>query len=102
MVFQITLSDAEAAMVRRAATDAKLTGKSTSAPRRSCDALRAPPPRSAGSGGGPSLEDLIRPRQQRGRDREAERLGGLEVDDEFKLGRLFDGKVRRLCAFQNL
>ena len=38
-----------------------------------------------------SLDHVIRPQQQRRRDREAERLGGLEVDDEFELGGLFDG-----------
>jgi hypothetical protein len=36
------------------------------------------------------LDDLIRPQQQRRRDREAEGLGGLEVDDEFEFGRLLD------------
>src|SRR5262245_22357326 len=34
---------------------------------------------------GDSLYDLIRPQQQRRRDREAEGLGGLEVDDELAL-----------------
>src|SRR5215475_16189172 len=33
----------------------------------------------------PSIDHLIRPRQQRGRDREAEGLGGLEVDDESRI-----------------
>jgi hypothetical protein len=47
------------------------------------------------------LNDLIRPQQQRRRDGEAECLGGLEVDDEFELGRLFDRKVGRLGAFEN-
>ena len=28
---------------------------------------------------------LIRPQQQRRRDREAERLGGLQVDDQFEI-----------------
>jgi hypothetical protein len=31
------------------------------------------------------IDHLIRSRQQRGRDREAERLGGLEVHDTFAL-----------------
>jgi hypothetical protein len=38
-----------------------------------------------------SLYYLIRPQQQRRRDREAERLGGLEVDDELERSRLLDG-----------
>ena len=33
---------------------------------------------------------------------EAERLSGLEVDDELELGRLFDRNVSGLCAVQNL
>ena len=36
------------------------------------------------------LDDLIRPRQQRGRDREAERLGGFEVDDQLKFRGVLD------------
>src|SRR5262245_40209761 len=36
------------------------------------------------------LDDLVRPRQQRRRDREPEGLGGLEVDDQFKVRGLFD------------
>src|SRR6266581_9605208 len=34
------------------------------------------------------LDDLIRPPQQRRRDRQAERLGGLEVDDQLEGGGL--------------
>src|SRR5215813_4783546 len=47
-------------------------------------------------------DNLIRPRQQRRRDREAEGLGSLEVDDELELGGLFDGEVSGLGAFQDL
>ena len=32
---------------------------------------------------------------------EAERLGGLEVDDNFIFGRLLDRKIGRLFAFEN-
>src|SRR5262249_36278637 len=42
-----------------------------------------------------SLNDPVRPRQERGLEREAERLGGLEVDDELELGRLLHGKIGR-------
>jgi hypothetical protein len=36
------------------------------------------------------FDHLIRPLQERLGDREAEGLGGLEVDDQFELGGLFD------------
>jgi hypothetical protein len=36
------------------------------------------------------LNHLIRPLQERRRDRQAEGLGGLEVDDELQLRRLLD------------
>ena len=36
------------------------------------------------------------------RDREAERLGGGQVDDQIKLGRLLDRQVARLCSAQNI
>ena len=42
------------------------------------------------------LNDLIRPQQQRRRDGEAEGLRGLEVDDQFKLGRLLDRQIARI------
>jgi hypothetical protein len=48
------------------------------------------------------LNHLIRPLQERRRDREAERLGGLEVDDQFVLSRLLDGQVGGLGAFEDL
>ena len=41
------------------------------------------------------FDHLIRPRQQRRRDREAEGLGGLEVDDQLELRGLFDRKIGR-------
>jgi hypothetical protein len=49
-----------------------------------------------------SLDHLVRPRQQRRRDREAERLGGLEVHDQCELCRLLDGHVSWLCAPEDL
>ncbi len=51
---------------------------------------------------GHRLDDLIRPLQQRLRDRQAERLGGLEVDDQFELRGLLDGEVGGLGASQYL
>src|ERR1051325_4630983 len=47
------------------------------------------------------FDNPIRPEQQRRRDGEAERLGGLEVDDELELRRLLDGEISGLCAFEN-
>jgi hypothetical protein len=48
---------------------------------------------------GALLDHLIRPLQERRRDRQAEGLRGLEVDDQLKLGRLLDGEVAGLRAF---
>src|SRR6266481_6720411 len=50
----------------------------------------------------PLLDHLIRPLQERRRDRQAEGLGGLEVDDELELGGLLDGKISWLGASENL
>jgi hypothetical protein len=50
----------------------------------------------------PLFDDLICPQQQRRRDRQAERFGGLEVDDELELRRLLDGHIGGLSPFQNL
>jgi hypothetical protein len=46
------------------------------------------------------LNDLVSGGQQRFRDGEAERLGGLEVDDEFELCRLLDRQVGRFGALR--
>src|SRR3989442_9124886 len=48
------------------------------------------------------LDHLIRPQQQRRRDREAERLGGLHVDDQLEFRRLLDGEIGGLGALQDL
>src|SRR5438128_7777104 len=49
-----------------------------------------------------SLNDLIRPPQQRLRNRQPERLGGLEVDDQLELGWLLDGEIGGSRALQDL
>ena len=49
----------------------------------------------------PSLDQLIRPLQERRRDRQAEGFGGLEVDHEVELRGLLDWQVGRLGALQD-
>ena len=61
------------------------------APRRR--AARRAEPEPLGTRGGPSLDHLIRPLQERRRDREAEGLGGLEVDHELELRRLLHRQI---------
>src|ERR1700681_2883600 len=50
----------------------------------------------------PSLDDLIRPLQERRRDRQAEGLGGLEVDDQLELRGLLNGQVAGVGALEDL
>src|SRR5215472_8286004 len=47
------------------------------------------------------LNHLVRPQQQRLGNGEAERLGGLEVDDELELRRPFDRNFARIGAPEN-
>ena len=49
---------------------------------------------------GTLLDDLIRTQQQRRRDREPERLRGLEVDHQLELRRLLDGEIAGLRAVE--
>ena len=46
-----------------------------------------------------SLDDLIRPCEERWRNREAEGFGGLEVNDQLERGRLLNGQVTWLRPF---
>ena len=55
------------------------------------DELRGRTGRRFGGGRGALFDHLIRPQQQRLRDREAEGLGGFEIDDQLELCGLFDG-----------
>ena len=48
------------------------------------------------------FDDLIRALQYGLRNRQPQRLRGLEVDHQVELGRLFHGKIGRLRAFQDL
>jgi hypothetical protein len=45
---------------------------------------------------------LVRPQQQRLWDRKAERLGGLEIDDQFELRGLLDGEVGGFGTLEDL
>jgi hypothetical protein len=49
-----------------------------------------------------SLDDVVRPRQQRRWDREAEGVRGLEVNRELEPRGLLDGQVGGFRAVQNL
>jgi hypothetical protein len=49
----------------------------------------------------PLLNDFIRPRQNIGRNRQADLVSRFEIDDELKLLRLLDRQVRGLGAFEN-
>src|SRR5215471_14101731 len=49
-----------------------------------------------------SLYDLICPCQHRRRDGQAERFGGLEVDDQLDLRRLLDREVAWLRTLEDL
>jgi hypothetical protein len=47
------------------------------------------------------LDHLIGDGQRRFRNCEAERLGGLEVDDQFEFSRLLDRQIGWFLAFEN-
>ena len=48
-----------------------------------------------------SLEDLVRLEEERWGDREAQRLGGLQMDHEREPCGAFYGEVGRFCALQD-
>jgi len=49
-----------------------------------------------------SFDHLVRPVQHGLRNREADLLRGLEIDDKLELHRLLHGQVSRLRAFEDL
>ena len=49
-----------------------------------------------------SADHLIRLEEEGGRDRQAQCLGGLEVDDQLKFRGLLDGKIRRAGTAKDL
>ena len=50
----------------------------------------------------PSLDHLGRSHEYVRRNRQADLLRGLQIDDELKLLRLLDGKIGGLRTFENL
>src|SRR6266545_8225932 len=74
----------------------------TSAPRRRAARRGAPPQCQRGTCDGLSLDDLVRPSQQRRQDRQAEGLRRLEVDDQLELRGLLDRQVAGSGTFQDL
>jgi hypothetical protein len=48
------------------------------------------------------FDHLVGAREDRWRHGEAERLGGLEIDDQLECSRLLDRQIGRLSAFQDL
>ncbi len=49
----------------------------------------------------PLFDHLVGPAEKRLRHRKAERLGGLEIDDQLGIGGLLDRRVSRLLAPEN-
>jgi hypothetical protein len=49
-----------------------------------------------------SPDHFIRARQHVRRNCQADLLCSFQIDDELELGRLLDGQISGLCAFQNL
>ena len=48
-----------------------------------------------------SFNDIVGAGEDRRRDREAERVGGLEIDDELEFGRLLDRQIGRFGALED-
>src|SRR5262249_49906797 len=61
---------------------------------------KAPP--CHGARGKRSFDHLVGASEDRGRDRQAECLGGLEIDDQLECGPLLDWQIRGMGTFENL
>src|SRR5215467_5992008 len=48
-----------------------------------------------------SINELIRPQQQRLGNLQAQRFGGLQVNDQFEAGNLLDGEISRFRSIEN-
>src|SRR5215472_1506448 len=72
------------------------------APRRRAARRGGRRPKCRGTPAASLLDHLIRPQEERLRDRQSEGLGGLEVDDELELGGLLYREVAGLRPLQNL
>jgi hypothetical protein len=46
------------------------------------------------------FDHQVRPQQERRRDRQAEGLGGLEIDDQLESTGLLDRQIARVCPFE--
>ena len=65
--------------------------------------FRAPSERPESTRSGPALLDhLIGAGEDRGRDRQAQRVGGLQIDGKSVMGRLFDRQIARCGAVEYL
>src|SRR6516164_1593035 len=49
-----------------------------------------------------SLDHLVGAHEERFRNRQAQRFRRFEIDNKLDPGRLFNGKIGRLCALENL
>ena len=70
---------------------------------RTCRYFReVPNPDSCTATNNSSLDDLVGTKKERLRDRQADRLGSLEIDHQRDFGRLLDGKIGRPGTVQYL
>src|SRR5690242_3368354 len=71
------------------------------ATRKGDKALRPRSARTSGTRDYISMNHFVGAQQHRARDRESERLGSSDVDDELEAARLLDGELARLRALED-